>query len=84
MKYIITLNPTIHEWENNDPIITKQLTRAYSKLLVDNKLNPYHYKPVLGWCYENDDFVKNRITLVIEAQLISTTINDENYIDAIA
>jgi hypothetical protein len=80
MKYITTINPTLHEWENNDPSITRQLTIAYSKLLIDNKLSPYDYKPVLGWCYENDDYVNNRITLVMTAVPIIEVVNG-NYKD---
>lgn len=83
MKFIATINPTIHEWENNDPIITIQLTIAYSKLLRDNNLSPYDYRPIIGWAYENDDFVKNRITLVIEAKSVLEVIENSNYKDNI-
>lgn len=81
MKFVTTINPTLHEWENNDPNITRELTIAYSELLLKNKLNPYDYKPILGWCYDNDDFVKNRITLVIEAKSILQIQVELNYKD---
>lgn len=81
MKYITTINPTLHEWENNDPCITRALTIAYSELLLKNKLTPYEYKPILGWCYDNDDFIKNRITLVLEAKSILEAEVESNYKD---
>lgn len=67
MKYVTTINPTIHEWKSNDPNVITSLIVAYVKLINDNKLNPHNYNPVLGEAYENDDYVKNRITLVLEA-----------------
>ena len=81
MKYGITINPTITEWENNDPHITTQLIIAYSKLLIDNKLSPYEYHPVLAWTYLNDDFAQNRITLVLTAEPVSNEITVGNYKD---
>lgn len=53
-------------------------------MLIDNKLNPYDYHAVLGWDYVNDDYVKNRITLILEAiKIISPDeqINNANYKD---
>lgn len=62
MRYITTINPTIEEWEHEDTKVTRDAVIAYSNLLLQNKLSPYDYEPVMG-----DDFIKNRITLVIEA-----------------
>lgn len=67
MKYRAYLNPTIEQWQSNDPVLRKQLNATYIGLLVKHNLNAKDYKPVLGWDYMNDDFAKNRITLIIEA-----------------
>lgn len=81
MKYRISINPTITEWENNDPNITEQLSTGYAKLLVDNCLNPYEYTPILGWYFNNDDFAQNRITLILEAVPIIVLEIQRNYKD---
>lgn len=80
MKYITTLNTTITEWENNNPILITQLAEAFLKLFADNGLSTLDYKCVLGWTYEKDDYVKNRITLVLEAQPVGVNVMD-NYKD---
>lgn len=81
MKYRISVNPTITEWENDDPYITVLLTRGYRKLLLDNGLSPYEYTPVLSWYYNDGDFAKNRITLILEAVPIIVIEIQRNYKD---
>lgn len=84
MRYITTKNLTIEQWKSNDPAVTTELIKEYSHLLIKNKLSPYDYHPVLGWDYENDDYVKNRITLILEAVKIITPdekIQSANYKD---
>lgn len=81
MRFITVINAPLSQWENGDQALTNQLIIAYSKLLFDNKLNPYDYRAILGWTYENDDFVKNRITLVIEAKPVLEVADSGNYKD---
>lgn len=61
---------TITEWESGSQTLDDQVLAYYCFLLLDNNLNPYEYHPVIGWAYENDDFAKNRITIIIEAAKI--------------
>jgi hypothetical protein len=79
IKYVTTVNPTIEEWKYQDSNVTSDAVIAYCRLLIDNKLNPNDYHPVLGWCYNNDDFIKNRITLVITAEPVNKETETDNY-----
>lgn len=67
MDNYIKLNPTETEFRNLTTGLIKEGIEKYSKMLADNKLNPVEYEPQLSWNYEQDDFVKNRITLTIYA-----------------
>lgn len=65
------LRPTVEQWENNEvEIIAKQLMILYAVIIVSNNLSIEDYKPVLVWNQLGDDFIQNRITLRISAQLI--------------
>lgn len=68
MKYITTINPTFPQYVNKDAAILSELIISYRKLLIDNKLSPYGYHPVINCTFKNDDLIKNRITLTIEAK----------------
>lgn len=67
MRYATSINILQTEWQNDVPSVTRKVAIAYSNLMYENKLSAYDYKPVLGWTYENDDFIQNWITLVITA-----------------
>jgi hypothetical protein len=82
-KFRSSIRVCLTNWENNDPQITVQLTIAYAKLLLDSKLSPYEYHPVLGWTFENDDYAQNWITLVISAEPNANEISVGNYKDRI-
>lgn len=68
MRYIKSINTTQTEFKNGSQALNDNIFVAYYSLLLDNNLNPYEYGPVIGWAYENDDFVQNRITIIIEAK----------------
>jgi len=57
------------------------IAEKYEKLIADNDLNHEMYHPAIGFTDCEDDFVKNRTTVIIYAEPNILTSSDGNYKD---
>lgn len=78
-RYRASVNTPVEQFKDMAQGLIKSITHAYNALIKEAGLNPDLYHPVIGWDYVNDDFIKNRITVIITATHNDIPVDYGNY-----